>query len=214
MPGKKTPVAELKAMSEEERKDFAIESTINRGNKNRQLTDLKSNGYLSDPNVRFVHNQVQKRGFTKIGRPTAFQDDEKLRQELSEYFELCNDRGVMPVVAGMSNWLGVGWSTLYDHANNPNSPYSATLKYALQLVHEITQSAATNNKLNPMIYMFLAGNYWGMKDVRQINVSPVSNDNLNNNQKDEILEALRQEARVIDMVDESENAGIKEDYSD
>ena len=112
---------------------------------------------------------------------------------LVSIFELCASHRVMPIVAGLCNWLGVSYDTA-DHAKNPNSPFTQPLKYALALTNELSQGAMVNGKLNPMAYMFLAGNYWGLHDVRQVNIQSGAISSVQTPQeREETINALKEE---------------------
>ena len=199
-------LSEKENMTTEERKEYAIKQSETRSPRSQyKKTNNEKTGYLTDENVVAVHTAVMRKGFTKIGRPTCFQDVDKLTDEISEYFELCASRKVMPLVAGLCNWLGVSYDTVADHAKNPNSPFYQPLKYALALTNELSQGAMVNGKLNPMAYMFLAGNYWGLHDVRQVNIqsgaissaqSPAEREDTINALKEEILKEEQSELKA------------------
>lgn len=182
----------------------AIEKSKNsRGtyNNNKSATS-----YMSQPNVQEFNRNMQKRIFNScgIGRPYAFSSVEDLQKEMSEYFDLCKVTSTMPTVTSLALWLGVNRDTIYEHANNPNSPFSDSMKKTLTYMHSAMENGTLSGDINPVTYIFLAKNYFGMRDDKNINIAPATNDPTINNQ--ETMSALQKQL-------EEENV-INADYSE
>lgn len=143
--------------------------------KNNAVVNKGSSAYLSQENVKQFNREMQKRVFgTKIGRPYAFGNLDELQEQMQDYFDLCTDQQVVPTITSLALWLGVDRNTIYDHANNSNSPFSCVMKNTLNYLHSIMQSGTIDGKINPVTYIFISKNDYGMRDDKNITVSPTS----------------------------------------
>lgn len=156
-------------------------------------TNKGSIAYMSKPNVQEFNRAMEKRIFnsTGIGRPYAFSSIEELEKEMSEYFDLCKKTDTMPTVTSLSLWLGCNRDTIYAHANDSNSPFSDTFKRTLTYMHSAMENGTLSGDINPVTYIFLAKNYFGMRDDKNINIAPATNDQTINNQ--ETMSALQKQ---------------------
>ena len=168
----------------------AIEKSKNsRGtyNNNKSATS-----YLSQPNVQEFNRNMQRRIFNScgIGRPYAFSSVEKLQQDMGEFFELCDKTQTVPTITSLALWLGVDKTTIYEHANNPNSPFSTILKNTLTYCHSVMQNGTVEGKINPVTYIFISKNDYSMRDDKNITIAPTQGSNVNTQ---ETAEALRKQ---------------------
>ena len=183
-------------VSSDDKKQLFIQNNINKQNdtkKNNQMNNKGSIAYMSKPNVQKFNKAMEDRIFnsTGIGRPYAFGSVEALQKEMSEYFDLCKETSTMPTVTSLSLWLGVNRDTIYEHANNVNSPFSDTMKRTLTYMHSAMENGTLSGDINPVTYIFLAKNYFGMRDDKNINIAPATNDPTINNQ--ETMSALQKQ---------------------
>ena len=168
----------------------AIEKSKNsRGtyNNNKSATS-----YLSQPNVQEFNKNMQKRIFnsTGIGRPYAFSSIEDLQKDMGEFFDLCNKTQTVPTITSLALWLGVNKDTIYEHANNSNSPFSDILKNTITYCHSIMQNGTVEGKINPVTYIFISKNDYFMRDDKNITVSATQGSNINSQ---ETADALRKQ---------------------
>lgn len=196
-------------VSSDDKKELFIQNNINKQNdskKNNQMNNKGSIAYMSKPNVQKFNKAMEDRIFNScgIGRPYAFSSVEDLQKEMSEYFDLCKVTSTMPTVTSLALWLGVNRDTIYEHANNPNSPFSDSMKKTLTYMHSAMENGTLSGDINPVTYIFLAKNYFGMRDDKNINIAPATNDPTINNQ--ETMSALQKQL-------EEENV-INADYSE
>jgi hypothetical protein len=91
--------------------------------------------------------------------------------------------------------MGINRDTLYAHANNPNSKYSEILKEAINYCHSILEAGAFEGKVPAVPYIFTAKNFFGMRDDKNITVSPGSDKQLVNSTEtmDAIQKQLQEE---------------------
>lgn len=160
--------------------------TTQKNSKNNNSTVNKGSlAYMSKDNVKSFNKEMQKKLFNPsgVGRPYAFQSIEQLQNDMSEYFSVCDKYGVMPTISNLALWLNVNPDTLYEHRNNPNSPFSEIIKNTFNYLHSIMQDGTLAGEINPVTYIFLSKNYYGMRDDKNIQVTATGNQSPVNNQE-------------------------------
>lgn len=168
----------------------AIEKSKNsRGtyNNNKSATS-----YMSQPNVQEFNKAMRKKIFNPsgLGRPYAFSSVEGLQKDMGEYFDLCANTQTVPTITSLALWLGVNKDTIYEHANNSNSPFSDILKNTITYCHSIMQNGTVEGKINPVTYIFISKNDYSMRDDKNITVSATQGSNINTQ---ETADALRKQ---------------------
>jgi len=114
-----------------------------------------------------------KRGIAK------FSNAEQMQDLITYYFEQCADIGLRPTIRGLASTLGTVYSTLNDWENGSRdvslgSSCSSIIKKAKQFIAEYDELMALEGLDNPILFMFRSKNYYGMKDIQEISVSPRS----------------------------------------
>ena len=151
-----------------------MEITNKRGNMANNKT---SKEYMSDPNVKEFNKTVREHCAKKIFHPNmAFQSVEALQKDLEEFFDLCDRTNTVPTIVAIALYLGVNRDTIYAHANNPNSPFSDIFKNVISYCHMSMENGALVGKINPVTYIFLGKNYFGLRDDKNITVTPTSDN--------------------------------------
>ena len=161
--------------------------------KNNQTVNKGSIAYMSKPNVKAFNKAIENRMFNSsgVGRPYAFESVEKLEEDMSEYFQVCRENDIMPTNVTLALWLGVDEDTLTNHANNSSSPFFGVMKRTKQYLHSLMQSGTLAGEINPVAYIFLSKNYYGMRDDKNITVAASNNQSTPNAQ--ETAEALQKQ---------------------
>lgn len=160
----------------EEKKERFMQTTNRSSN---SVNNGKSQGYMSDPNtIKFMDTVVNK-SFNKIGRPYAFESVEQLESDMGEFMKLCYETSTIPTITAIALWLGCDRDTIYAHSNNPNSPFSDTCKKIINLCHISMENGAVGGKVNAVLYMFLSKNYFGLKDDKNITITPTTTQDIN-----------------------------------
>lgn len=157
-------------------KRMVIEKAKN--SRGSSTNNKSATSYMSQPNVQEFNRQMQKRIFnsTGIGRPYAFGSIEQLESDIAEYFDVCNNTQTVPTITSLALWLRVDKTTIYEHANNSNSPFSTILKNVITYCHSIIQNGTVEGKINPVTYIFISKNDYSMRDDKNITVSPATSD--------------------------------------
>ena len=158
----------------------------------KSISNKQGQEYMSDPNTIKFTDALIKRSFnsTGIGRPYAFESVEQLESDIKEYIQLCYETSTIPTVSSAGMWLGCDRDTIYNHANNSNSPFFGTCKKLINVCQVSLENGAIKNKVNSVLYMFLGKNYFGLKDDKNITVSAQQGSDVNSQ---ETAEALRKQ---------------------
>lgn len=174
-----------------EEKEKRFMSCVNTSPKS--INNRNKNDYMSDPNVKEFMAEMNERAFGKKGRgrPPAFSSLEQLEKDLDEYIDLCRRTDTTPTVASVALWLDCNRDTIYAHASNSNSIYSDTCKRIINMCHVSLENRAIGNGMNSVLYMFLGKNYFGLKDDKNITVTPATSDSITNSQ--ETMDAIQKQ---------------------
>lgn len=130
------------------------------------------------------------------GRPWAYPTPEALRSEIMEYFEFMIGRRIPITVAGLCAWLGISTHTArYWKTHEQLLPWYTEFETALAYIQSMQEAGAVEGRVVPYTYQFLAKNYHGMRDVREIEVSGESG----------ILDASDQKAIIENIPDVAED---------
>ena len=184
-----------KVESYEEKKERFMQ-TVNTSPKS--INHSSKNSYMSDPNVKNFNRQLSDRVFDNIkkGKPYVFESVEKLCDDVKEYIHLCMDTNTTPTVASIALWLGCHRDTLYSHAHDINSPYSDTCKNIIDMCHVTLENRAIGNGMNAVLYMFLGKNYFGLKDDKNITVTPATSNSTNSQETMDAIQKQIEEENV------------------
>ena len=163
-----------------------------------QVNNKGSIAYMSKDNVKKFSKAMEKKMFNSsgIGRPYAFSSVEELEKDIEEYFDACREYNMMPTNVSLALWLGCDEDTLNNHANNPNSPFFGVIKNVKQYLHSLMQSGTLAGDINPVTYIFLSKNYYGMKDDKNITVTPATSNSTNSQETMDAIQKQLQEETV------------------
>ena len=164
----------------------------NNSKKNNQLINNNRKEYMAQPRVQEFNKAMTERLFGTTGRPPAFNNVDDLKSDIREFVLLCQKTTTIPTVMGLATWLGVNRDTLYAHANNSNSPFSVVIKNFIDLCHMSIENGAVDGKVNPVTYIFMGKNYFGLSDSKDIKVT-ASSDNQSTPNAQETAEALQKQ---------------------
>lgn len=171
-------------------KKRALDTRNNRGNGSGN--NKGSIAYMSKSNVKEFNRAMEKKIYNSsgIGRPYAFDSVEGLEKEMSDFFELCKVTDTVPTITSLALWLGCNRDTIYAHINNSNSPFSGIFKKTLTYLQAVMENGTLSGDINPVTYIFLSKNYFGMRDDKNIQISAQQGSNVNTT---ETADALRKQ---------------------
>lgn len=147
------------------------ELTQKRGN---MMNNKNTKSYMDQPNVKEFNKAIREHTLKTFHPNMAFQSVDKLEEDLSEFFDLCDRTNTVPTIVGIALYLGVNRDTIYAHANNPNSPASDIFKNVINYCHMIIENGTIAGKINPVTYIFLGKNYFSLSDSKDINIIPTT----------------------------------------
>ncbi len=159
----------------------------------KSISNKQGQEYMSDPNTIKFTDALMSRSFNPDGRPYAFESVESLERDIREFLTLCYDTSTIPTVTSAGMWLGCDRDTIYNHANNSNSPFFGTCKKLINVCQVAMENGAIKGKVNAVLYMFLGKNYFGLKDDKNIQISASDNSNINTQ---ETADALRKQIEM------------------
>lgn len=146
-------------------------------------------GKYNFPNARMklIEQDDEKRAFVakciennlvffNVGIQHKVSNDEELCERLNWFFAQCAETQQIPNVEKMANALGYHRSTLNDWENGVQNGFSPATKgiihQAKQILASIDAELAQEGKSQPVVYMFRAKNFYGMKDQQDVVVTP------------------------------------------
>jgi hypothetical protein len=149
--------------------------------RNRDKSTYALSGKSKDPDKEAKKAELFKRlqqlhmkqGIAK------FNSAEEMQLLIEQYFADCADLQLRPTVRGLALALGTVYETLNgwergERDGQLGSQASAIIKKAKQLIAEYDEVMAMEGYDNPILFMFRAKNYYGMKDTQDIAITPTS----------------------------------------
>ena len=148
-------------------------------------------GKYNFPNARMqlIEQDDEKRAFVakaiennlvffNAGIQSKVSSDEEMCDRLNWFFSECARTQQIPNIEKLSNALGYHRNTLLDWENGNTggfSPYTKDIiKQAKQILASIDAELAQEGKTQPVVYMFRAKNFYGMKDQQDVVLTPNS----------------------------------------
>lgn len=142
-----------------------------------------------------IRKAIQTAMFCGQQRPKIL-NDEMLIDRINEYFSYCADNATRPTVEGLALMLDVSRKTLWEWCDGsrgvkPSNFSVDIVKKAKEQIASFDSSMVTDGKLNPVVYIFRAKNYYGMKDQQDVVVTPNTPQGEENKaEADKTLDAL------------------------
>lgn len=110
------------------------------------------------------------------GKPKTQRD---MEDRIDEYFQLCQSYGLNPTVEGLALAVDYDRRTLFEiQKGNQNQPFMDIVKKAKDFIANYDAILAASNKINAAVYCFRSKNFYGMKDVQQVEVTPTASGDI------------------------------------
>lgn len=108
-------------------------------------------------------------------------NDEELCERLNWFFQTCAETNQLPTVEKMCLAIGYDRTTVFDYETGRRKGFSPDtaniIKKAKNLIASLDAELAQEGKIQPVVYMFRAKNYYGMRDQQDVVVTPnMAND--------------------------------------
>lgn len=170
-------------------KDEAIQTLIDK-QPPRQLNKLCD--FLHQDNVKEFNRVLVSRAFLDhmdTHKPFSLDDEEECLKECAEFFELCYKHDIIPNVASLAVYLRTDTRTMYENMANISSPVNRVLNQAIAICHALQEEGTLHGNINPVLFMYLSKNYYGLKDQSSISLTTTINDKtINNNQTMKVIQ--------------------------
>lgn len=105
-------------------------------------------------------------------------DDDELAQRFVDYFNHCADSGERPTVEQLCQCTGWTIKEVYDWETGRLKGFSSDtggiVKKAKEFLAVFDAKMVSEGKLNPVVYIFRAKNYYGMKDQQDLTIAPAN----------------------------------------
>ena len=146
-------------------------------------------GKYNFPNARMqlIEQDDEKRAFVakaiennlvffNAGIQDKVRSDDELCERLNWFFSECARTQQVPSVEKMANALGYHRNTLNDWENGVNAGFGpgtkGIIKQAKQILASVDAELAQEGKTQPVVYMFRAKNFYGMRDQQDVVLTP------------------------------------------
>ena len=103
-------------------------------------------------------------------------NDEELCERLNWFFESCQQTNQLPTVEKMCLALSMPRTTVFDWESGRTKGFSPRtsdiIKKAKNLIASLDAELAQEGKIQPVVYMFRAKNFYGMADKQEVILTP------------------------------------------
>ena len=101
-------------------------------------------------------------------------DINQVKDRLEWYFTECEKGGLKPTMMGMCNALGVSRQTMYNwgHGEYRSGTHLHVIRKYLNMLEEIWEMEMVENKINPVVGIFLGKNHFGYADTQVLELAP------------------------------------------
>ena len=180
-------------LSEEEKQERAAKrksgelQSFKRPDQSLRMSDQVEPG----DNSRYLAHAMAVMNMPRIN--TA--DPEQVEERIHWYLHHCIDNDMKPIVKGFCNALGISRNTLWTWKTGQfrAGTHEEIIVRAYDLLEEMWENYMQNGKINPMAGVFLGVNNFGYRDVKQVNLTPVVN------QEQETLDVAAIEAKYAEL---------------
>lgn len=123
------------------------------------------------------------------------ESDEECRQRISDYFQYCIDTDNLPLWEGLALYLGVVRKTLWEWSNGNGCSRERCniVRKAKEALASVDAALAQKGKIQPVVYIFRAKNFFDMRDQQDVVITP-------NNPLGEETDRAQLESKVGDIV--------------
>lgn len=103
-------------------------------------------------------------------------NDDELCDRLNWFFETCSETNQLPTVEKMCLAMSMPRTTVFDIESGRTQGFSSRtsdiIKKAKNLIASLDAELAQEGKIQPVVYMFRAKNFYGMADKQEVVVTP------------------------------------------
>lgn len=108
--------------------------------------------------------------------PINTDDCQQVQDRILKYFELCEEDGVKPGVAGLCTAIGIDrstWNRWENGVRRANTPeYGIMVKRTKSMLEALLEQYTLNGKVNIIAAIFMFKNHFGYTDKQEVVVTP------------------------------------------
>lgn len=156
----------------------------------RTRNDLREQVEPGD-NARYLAHAMATMNLPRIDTSDPAQVEERIQWYLGH----CVNNDMKPTVKGFCNALGINRTTLWTWRTGQYraGTHEEIIVRAYDLLEEMWENYMQNGKINPMAGVFLGVNNFGYRDVKQVNLTPVVDN------QDETVDVAAIEAKYAEL---------------
>ena len=111
---------------------------------------------------------------TRYIKATPCKSDEEFAERIEAYFQECAEEGIIPKWETIGLALGIGRAEAWNIATGrKGSPArQRMMQRAKDILAAIDAELVTTGKVNPVVWIFRAKNFYDMKDTQDVVVTP------------------------------------------
>ena len=144
-------------------------------------------------NSKYLQHALVVRGMPAID----LANPKDVERRIDWYFNQCIEDDMKPSVKGFCNALKISRSTLWNWRTGAfrAGTHEEVIVRGYDVLEALWEDYMQNGKINPMAGVFLGVNNYGYKDVKQVNVTPVTDS------QPERLDVAAIEAKYAELPD-------------
>jgi hypothetical protein len=152
------------------------EQVVKRKSNGKNSPVIGNNGYdIDSPASQGLVSKLLTEALEAYRMPPV-KSDEELLDRLDAYFERCASKDIKPTVEEMCLFTGYSIKTIWAWENEQRGGFSnrtaEIIKKSKAYMATFDAKLLLEGKLNPVSYIFRAKNYYGMKDVQDVVLTP------------------------------------------
>ena len=173
-----------------------ISRQIKRKRKGSASASIEDHLDVNSPEVKNDIKGIMTNLLYWYNRP-KIQNVEECADRLNEFFSRISHTGELATVEKLALALGGTRFQLFDWEHGKMGAEVANMiKKAKEMIAMMDAEMAAKGKIQPVVYIFRAKNYYGMKDQQEVVVTP--------NVQEEVPEAelIKDAEQIVDLIEE------------
>lgn len=163
-------------MTSSDANEQVVEHIAKRKSNGANSPVIGSNGYdIQGEEGKSLVGRILRETLEAYRMPKVNSDNE-LIERLDAYFIRCAEKDIKPTVEEMCLYCGYSYKTVWDWEVGNRGGFTTMtadiIKKAKQYLSTFDARMLVEGKLNPVSYIFRAKNYYGMKDVQDVVLTP------------------------------------------
>lgn len=183
-----------KPIQAKDKQDAAVKTVQKRTSNGTGTASIQKNFKGTDEDIIAVVSDAK----SLLNMPKV-ESDEECEQRISGYFQHCIDNSSLPTWEGLALYLGIVRKTLWEwsNGNGCSTVRRNMVRKAKEALANVDAALASRGKIQPVVYIFRAKNFFDMRDQQDVVITP-------NNPLGEETDRAQLESKVGDIVVDGE----------